>query len=229
MFVTSASKIKDYMLCRRYYHDRHVLKTPQGKDTSAILGTAIHKAIEDTYNGGQYPYYTLQHTIGKELDYAHNNGIPVTYRQSYAEMIETGTEIIGGYDFTRFVNGTSEYAFELPLTEGVVIRGIIDRITEDGIVLDYKSGKRKPKDLSNDVQFTIYVWAYTQMFHKMPKKVYWYHLRTHELIEYSTAKLEAKMFDLIHTVTTMKNDTFADMNSAAGRCKNCVPWCTYYE
>lgn len=223
-FTTSATKIKDYMMCRLYYYDRHILKGPQVKDTSAVMGTAIHKAIEDGYRGIN-PVFTYRKTINTELDSAVERGDTINYRLSYNDMLDTGEQILAGYDFTRFHIGESERRFAIPLQfVDATITGSIDRITNDGIILDYKSAKQPPKDLNNDPQFTIYTWAYINLFGDWPKHVYWYHLRTHRLYEYDTSHVGEKMNLITDTIQRMMADTF----ESTDRCARCVPWCKHY-
>lgn len=80
-----------------------------------------------------------------------------------------------------------EYPFEILLQDAdsgreYSLRGVIDRVdqTADGLVIvDYKTGKRKPspKQLSEDLQLTIYAFAVRQMFGEEVQRVVYYHLR----------------------------------------------------
>lgn len=223
MLITSATKIKDYMHCRSFYYDRYVQRAQQSKDTSAIVGTAVHKAIELYYTSGKNPLYILQRTIAQELNAAQENGDVIIYRQPYVEMVQSGAEYLNGYDFTRYSNGISEVKFSLPLTDSVTVNGVIDRITDDDIVIDYKTSSRQPKDLSNDVQFTLYTWAFLQLYGRMPSAVYWYHFRTQTAIAYNMADLDTKIRAIKNTCTAMDNDTFSDL--PPGKCAQCLPWC----
>lgn len=80
-----------------------------------------------------------------------------------------------------------ETPFKLPL-EGINIVGKIDKIerSDEGlIVIDYKTGGKKPVDwmLRRNLQFSAYAWACNEMFGEFPVKVVWHHLRTGQLLE----------------------------------------------
>lgn len=77
-----------------------------------------------------------------------------------------------------------EAAFKLPI-EGIHIVGKIDKIERSDkglIVIDYKSGGKKPADwmLRRNLQFSAYAWACNEIYGEMPYQVVWHHLRTGE-------------------------------------------------
>jgi RecB family exonuclease len=79
-----------------------------------------------------------------------------------------------------------EKAFKLPLV-GINIVGKIDRVERDDkgiIVIDYKTGAKKPVDwiLRKNLQFSAYAWACNEIYGEFPYKVAWHHLRTGELL-----------------------------------------------
>lgn len=79
-----------------------------------------------------------------------------------------------------------EKEFSIPVFNTHIV-GRMDRTdSEDGgSVTDYKSGSAKPDPwfLRNDLQLTTYYWAYYEAYGFYPRKLYWHHLRTGELLE----------------------------------------------
>jgi ATP-dependent helicase/DNAse subunit B len=80
-----------------------------------------------------------------------------------------------------------EFPFEIELYNehlgyDYVLSGVIDRIDqeEDGLVIvDFKTGKRKPslRDLASDVQLSVYAFAAGEVFRQEIKALILYHLR----------------------------------------------------
>lgn len=80
-----------------------------------------------------------------------------------------------------------EQDFKLPFEDEIAVVGKIDRIDkigDDYIVTDYKSGQREPDPwfLDHDLQFTCYAWATYEMFGVLPKELRWHHLRNGKLL-----------------------------------------------
>lgn len=218
----SASQIKLYRQCRQQYYDRYILQIPSTQDTSGLLGTGIHKAIELYYAQGKNPLATFSKVVRDTLNNWQDDGTPVSYYYSYSQIVDQGTEILSTFNFEQFRPKINELAFEVPFYDMCKMRGFIDMVTEDGGIIDFKSAKRKPKDLNNDPQFMVYYWAYFQKFGEKPAYVRWYHLRTHEVFDFT---FDWNRFDsvVVDTVKEMVTDDYADLTGA--KCSNCAPWC----
>jgi len=229
MRTLSASQLKLYRQCRQQYYDKYINRDesmPDLQDTSGLLGTGIHRAIELYYKSGKSPLGTFVHTVRNTLNDWQDNGVSVNYYYSYADIIEQGTEILKGFNFDQFKPLHNEMSFNLPFYDICKVRGFMDLITEDDIIVDFKSARRRPKDLQKDPQFMLYAWSFFQMFGRWPKSVVWYHLRTHEQIEF---KFEWPAFDavVIQTAKEIIADDYSDLTGA--RCSSCVPWCPRYK
>jgi hypothetical protein len=229
MRTLSASQLKLYRQCRQQYHDKYI--TPREnviriEDTSGLLGTGIHKAIELYYKAGKSPTGVFTSTVRDTLAEWQDNGIEVNYYYSYADVVEQGLDILAGFDFTQFNPVENEVAFNLPFYDICKVRGFMDLITDDDTIVDFKSAKRKPKDLQSDPQFMLYAWSFFQMYGRWPKKVLWYHLRTHETFEFN---FDWNKFDAIavQTAREIVSDDFSDLTGE--RCSKCSPWCPRYK
>lgn len=229
MRTLSASQLKLYRSCRQQYYDKYINKPPDAvdiEDTSGLLGTGIHKAIELYYKEEKPPIPTFMQTVRTTLTEWQDSGKLVNYHYSHAEIIDQGLEILNKFNFSQFKPKYNELSFNLPFYDICKIRGFIDLITEDDVVVDFKTAKRKPKDLQKDPQFMIYAWAHFQLFGKWPKSVIWYHLRSAEILEF---KFEWNAFDAI-AVQTAKEITLDDFSDLQGiKCSTCSPWCPRYR
>lgn len=229
MKTLSASQIKLYRQCRQHYYDKYINKDEtiiEVQDTSGLLGTGVHKAIEMYYKNGKPPSGVFTSTVRDILTKWQDDGVEVNYFYSYAEIIEQGLDILNNFNFEMFKPLQNEVSFNLPFYDICKIRGFIDLITEDDTIVDFKSAKRKPKELQKDPQFMIYSWAFFQMYGKWPSRVIWYHLRTHESIDF---KFDWVAFDTIvlQTAKELINDDFSDLTG--GKCFSCSPWCPRYK
>lgn len=229
MRTLSASQLKLYRQCRQQYHDKYI--TPREdivrvEDTSGLLGTGIHKAIELYYKSGKSPAGVFAATVRGTLAEWQDSGVEVNYHYSYAEVVEQGLDILSSFDFSQFKPLHNELAFNLPFYDICKVRGFMDLVTEDDVIVDFKSAKRKPKDLQSDPQFMLYAWSFFQMFGRWPKSVLWYHLRTHETFEF---KFDWAKFDTVavQTAREIVTDDFSDLTGE--RCAKCSPWCPRYK
>jgi RecB family exonuclease len=192
----SATRVKMYLTCPRQFRYKYVEEIPGDLTGALAFGQVIHQVLR---NIGQW---SLSH--GEPL----NESVAlyefsrlweeIVYRESPRfkddeEMVSYSALakliLIGFIEAHREkpLPILLEYPFEIPLKdEGsgreYLIRGIIDRVdqVEDGLVIvDYKTGKRKPsqKQLSEDVQLTIYALAAQRLFKQQVKQVVYYHLR----------------------------------------------------
>ena len=163
------------------------------------LGNAVHLALEKAYSKeGDFPFYTLTSTVEESTklflqDFARSieeDDIFVTYPQLKKAQADGQEMIVRYYDqadkglIDPHPIGV-EQEFRLPVLEGVDIVGKIDKVerTPQGIiVLDYKSGGKKPVDwmLRRNLQFSAYAWACNEIYGEFPYKVVWHHLRTGE-------------------------------------------------
>lgn len=231
MITYSASRIKLYLSCRAQYYDRYVLRKQQDTtDTSSIMGSAIHNAIEHYYTKGYDPIARFTRYINTV--YARKMRQGDITGASYTEILSTGREILKTFPFENYNPRAMELDFTVSLTHPIThehicnIHGYMDMITDYGII-DLKSGKRKPTqaELSRDIQFTLYWYAYSQVYGHAPEYVYWHHLRDQSVLEYKATNMDEKLLYICSVVEKMQKDTFDDVKSGQRICERCAPWC----
>lgn len=190
----SASKLKVYKTCARQYQNKYVLpyddRPLDDKNVAALLGSALHKAIELKYKDESVsPTYIFQEYMSTTLDEWENSGFKINAADYFPRALKVGKDILNNFNWAQFTPLDLEYSFTLPFPNKhmplVNITGVIDLIDMDGTIVDHKSASYAPiqEELDNDPQFIIYRWAYEQIYGHPPHRVIWNHLRTAKLIE----------------------------------------------
>jgi ATP-dependent exoDNAse (exonuclease V) beta subunit len=221
LFYISASRLKRYEECRASYHAFYNLGYRQEANTSALAGSAVHKAIEEWYRNGCEPvstHSTLMHEGYERL---------MVEEESFKEfdpfqtLLLRGETMLREFPFDRFTPVALEKNFDVPLTDDIRVHGFIDMMVADGLI-DFKTSKNKPRNLKKDIQFILYVYAYKQLTGTYPKKVIWYHLRTQEEIPFELdASYETELARVIELAETLRDDPFLEFEM----CPKCPRWC----
>lgn len=208
--TVSASKVKTYKTCARQYQHKYVTayndRPAEDKNVAALLGTALHKAIEMKYSEGKSPTGIFQQVMSETIEQWENDGLNIKALDYYARAMKVGKDILKNYPWDMFNPIELEFSFTLPFPHDnpiVNITGIIDHIDIDGSIMDHKSATYAPNqdELDNDPQFIIYYWAYEQIYKQYPYRTIWNHLRTNRQIVANIAhnydlKLEQLTLDI---------------------------------
>jgi len=219
--VVSASKIKVYKTCARQYKYKYITafndRPSEDKNVAALLGTALHKAIELQYRENANPSAIFQDVMDKTIEQWEKERLQINAAGYYTTALKVGKDILRKFDWQQFNPTELEHKFTLPfpnpITPIVNVTGYIDLVDRSKkLVVDFKSASQAPSqaELDNDSQFVLYAWAYEQIYGEKPNQIIWYHLRTDrkyianvehnyhdkigQLMEDMTAMLEAKHF-----------------------------------
>lgn len=204
----SASSIRDYKKCPKLFLYRHVLrlKLPY-KSRHLTFGGAFHSALEvyHKYNKEKSAY----NKFSNEFKIIH---LSEDEKQFYDEMHTEGNRLLASYfnsqEYLKVVhdissNGLSEARFRNewidPISKedlGIKITGIIDRVTEDADVVEFKTSSKpyKQEEVDRLDQATIYHRAFTIKTGQMPRRVVY-------IVFVKGRK------DPIQVVTTTRNET----------------------
>lgn len=167
MIRLSASFIKDYLSCYRkgFYRIQSPEEAVQNDDM--IVGTIIHKVLENKWN-------TSYSEANKYANY-----LVTKYNISDPNPLRMGkiSRSLRNYfnDFSSLLSKEDiiESFFKIPYKDSsdVLMTGKFDRITKDGLIIDWKSELTTPASISGDIQFIIYYETYKKIYKKEPKKV----------------------------------------------------------
>jgi hypothetical protein len=209
----SASRFNLYKTCARLYKYQYVDGFESNRHVYTVMGSALHYAIEQYYEAKENPMttYTKHYYSLIESSVASANGLVATHLIGKAAQL--GQSILRDMNWDRLRPKEVELGFRFPFPAQnpmVIMRGFIDMITEDGWIIDHKSGSKKPTraELAHNPQLLLYVWAYEQMYGKKPEKVYWHHLRTLELVEAGVMEdFDKKIHELEKLLAHILSDT----------------------
>ena len=170
----SYTGLSSLMKCEYSYYLRYVKRVPTKESSASVFGTAIHKTIYTGYTNDLerddwakfFANEWISSTAGRDIIYYSAN--------DYMRRLNKGKEMAVDY-YDTFVKGRKKpIALEHFFGRDTVVSlgnhsfiGVIDQISAGNKVIDYKSGAKPTKnELEFDLQFTIYSYAYRQMFGK---------------------------------------------------------------
>lgn len=189
--TVSASKIKVYKTCARQYRNKYALayadRPIDDKNVAALLGTALHEAIEMYYKEGIRPTFTFQNVMNTTIAEWEAAKLKINMAGYFTQAMKVGRDILDTFDWDQFHPVELELSFTLPFPNAinpiVNVTGYIDLVDAQGNIVDHKSTAQAPNqdELNNDPQFILYAWAAEQIYGEKPNKVIWNHLRTQKL------------------------------------------------
>jgi RecB family exonuclease len=189
-----------YLRCPRQYRYRYVDQIPTLFTGALAFGQAIHGALHKAQMWG------IEQGEPPSEEVAYNEFLRLWEKAmaeqepsfkddgEIGEYLRLAKLMICGYAEAHRERPTPilvEYPFELTLETAhdatVVLQGIIDRVEEDCegmVIVDYKTGKRKPspRQLRSNLQLAIYALAATQIFEEAVTSAVYYHLRDQTLL-----------------------------------------------
>lgn len=209
----SASKLKVYESCPIQYKWKYVLGHKDRANIYGVLGSAVHKAIQDKYI---YPESDIIYLFQQ----AYAKWVTPDVEQFYKarELYIQACEWLEAFDpdiYTPFIQQEKpvvEKHFFLPyMINGETVctlEGYIDfiGITEQNTfyAVDWKtgSGVYSHKKVENDLQFIVYDWAIEQLYEKKAERIIYHRLRNHK--QYIGKTFDRTSLDAI--ITRLLND-----------------------
>jgi CRISPR/Cas system-associated exonuclease Cas4 (RecB family) len=174
VIALSASKITTYLQCARKYRFRYVDHVPPAWKASALaLGSAVHGALET---------FHMQRAAGATMTPESVAGLfridlaaelaadEIHYKEdeSGEDLAATGVALVRMYatQNQHVAVRAAEVPFELPVTDGIMLRGVFDVLLENHRVRELKTAARDWDEgtLSRHVQISAYAWAYRVLF-----------------------------------------------------------------
>jgi putative RecB family exonuclease len=185
----SASAIQLYLTCSLKYRFQYVDRLPRlTLSENQAFGTAIHAALNWLHKArkrGHNPPLAevLQVFDGDWYAQTQAEGTRVTFGDDgdASALGYKGRELLSQYyHLPPGQVRDSEVWFTLPLVNpatgevlDVPVRGAMDLIETDDTIVEFKAPKRAPalSDLPDDIQVTIYAYAYEKLFGRLPKEI----------------------------------------------------------
>lgn len=237
MIKISASKLTTFRDCRSMYAAKYLQRLkPTRETTYAILGSALHSAIQAAYSG-EFPYTAFDEVVKKR--FAEIEHLPYM-GYSPTETRDKGYKWLEEFDYDRLTPKEIEREFSLEyvtrdfnevLLGGFIdyIGGIVDKPGEMGI-LDFKSNKvpYSQKEVNSNWQLAIYSYAYYRIFNAIPDFVGIYHIPTATVTYADTAMLNTLFLNEIDPMMDELIQFSADFDLSQNleRCKSCNIFCS---
>lgn len=170
----SYTSLHALMTCEYSYYLRYIKRVPIKESSASVFGTAVHRAIKIGYDNnlsrdawaGVFKREWVALTAKKDIVYYGDN--------DYLKKLKKGAEMITDY-YDTFVKDHQppqmlEFFFgrdKMVKVGSHTIIGVFDQVDADDNVVDYKTGKVTTQSkLDLDLQFTVYSYAYRQLFGK---------------------------------------------------------------
>jgi hypothetical protein len=185
----SATAIQLYLTCSLKYRFQYVDRLPRGAiSENQAFGTAMHAALNWLHKArkrGKNPsladFLQVFHADWYAQTQAEGATVQLDNDGDAAALAYKGKELLTQYYHLPFAPvHDSEVWFTLPLVNPATgevldlpIRGAMDLIEADDVIVEFKSPKRAPAltDLPDDIQVTTYAYAYEKLFGRLPKEI----------------------------------------------------------
>lgn len=242
----SYSQLSTYLQCPLQYYFQYVQCIPWNYTPSAVVfGSSIHNAVE-YYHRSLMNGHTasLDDVVGKfTSDWGSQieaNSIKWRKPEEPAELLTKGIELMELYhnEYGELAPEAVELEFRLPIldtTTGLFIEshdvvGKIDAIIGDGNIMEIKTASRASNqaEIDNNLQLTLYSWAYRMLYGAKEDKVSVVNLiKTKEpRVEVVQTKRNANDYIrlimlLDRVITCIQNEMFYPNPIGGYGCSNC--------
>lgn len=217
MIYLSQSSIADFLVCSQRYkyriYNSESADKPLG-DSKQNVGTVVHKILEHAWKQRDVSYI---HSIERMFEIEEPSSLK-SVDVCLNNFYRTITPLLSDKD-------EIEFSFKIKFEKDVYIVGRMDRITEDGIIFDWKTSNAVPDSIDKNIQFILYHWAYKKIYKKNPKKIFLAALARNKLVEFNVNKqyydelIEGVIPSLIKEV---KNQIFYREGIYKGACNTCA-------
>lgn len=183
----SPSMLGTYLQCPLAFYYGSILKVqiPQ-ENLHLLFGTAVHKAIEEMYNGNP----DMEGVFAQTFNY---NALDPKSQQQHSQYTLLGLDMVKNYQILQpkldsiyhLSKGNSEFRFKKPIINPVTgeasripLSGVVDRVLTDkakGRIVEYKTSKDlwSSKETRFKTQSRLYnLWMYTEFGYISDETIY---------------------------------------------------------
>ena len=184
----SSSAVENYRRCPQQYAFSYLWSLKEGPRAMLSFGSVVHTTIkrfmEHLKKGVKLPFEEVQRIYETEWSSA---GYEDDYQEQ--EYKKDGLEQLKIFHAAVQEEAPSileqEKAFELPLTNDVILTGRMDQVNSlgrnDVEIVDYKTGKpKKDVDARKDLQLSIYALAAKEIFEWNPVRLVFHYLQNNQ-------------------------------------------------
>ena len=225
----SYTMLHTLMHCEYMYYLRYIKRVSLVESSASVYGTALHRTIKMAYENDLSDEDAAAIFRQEWIQLASGKNVVFLHEKDYLNKLTEGQKLITNYH-NKFIKGTpSPKKIEcfIGRKEGIKLGrynviAVFDQITHDDMVVDYKSGvKPTQNQLDLDLQFTIYSYAYRQIYGKEEKGLVLRHLGTmKDLVTVRTEKdFEVLLNEVNKLDSKLKSDVFLrNLDRDCSRC-----------
>ena len=223
--IWSATRLKTLLTCPRQFRYAYVDLIPTPATAPLVFGRMLHETLcflHERHMAERQlpPIMEVLQQFDRLWSRALDEERPLFRKGAPSPQMHTtiAHEVLRAFLSAQEKSGPpllAELAFEVEAA-GHTLCGIIDRVDEgpDGlIIVDFKSGQRKPPlaEVERDLQLTLYAFAARQVLRQPVERVVYYHLRDGSQL---TATRDESHFNwlldtvLPHAVTVLEREQF---------------------
>lgn len=209
----SASGLLDYISCNRKSYYRIFKPIEPVKSLEQIRGTVVHKVLQEYWQDHSLAMQNIP-TVAKQF------GLQESELDNVRYFVHNFFDSFYGYVKD---GDLIEHNFKLKLDNDVYLVGVFDRIS-DGKVFDWKTTKKTPANLSGNIQFIVYNYAYNKLFNSKPVAMYYASLNDRKLVMYYDIEAYSNVLlnELIPSfIKDVRDKNFIRNGVFSGACYKC--------
>jgi len=168
----SYTMLHSLMHCEYMFYLRYVERVSLVESSASIYGTAVHKTIKLAYDNDLSESDMVSVFRKEWIQLASGKDIVFLNEKDYLNKLLAGQKLVSEYH-KKFIKGTpkpKKVEYFVGRKDGIKIGkynvvAVFDQITHDNMIVDLKTGvKPTQNQLDLDLQFTMYSYAYRQLY-----------------------------------------------------------------
>lgn len=214
----SASTVSAYLDCPRMAKYRFTNLDKSVETIQAVIGSIVHEVLAKYWNDKQAAVLFAE-------SLSRSKGLSKSDSSTILKLIDTF------FDKFRWMLSEND-GIELPFRfniNGITVVGRIDRITETGIIIDWKTSETfiRQQTISTSPQMLIYAEAYTRIYNRLPTAIMVANLKTGTSYSATPDKVASRfLFNSLMPViySDMRGTDYNNLPPVGlykGICKNC--------
>lgn len=209
----SYTMLHTIMTCEYMYYLRYVKKVPLVESSASVYGTAVHRTVKMAYDHNLNKKDMAEVFKREWIQLASSGDVVFLHENDYLTKLNEGQKLVSKY-YDKFIKNTpkpKEVEYFIGRKEGIKLGkynliAVFDQISYDDFVIDLKTGvKPTQNQLDLDLQFTMYSYAYRQLYGKEEKGLVLRHLGT--MKDLKTTRTEEDFVVLLEEINKLESKT----------------------
>ena len=243
----SPSRASDFKQCPLLYRFRAIDRLPEPTSAAQLRGSVVHAALEQLYAlpaSERLPDNAIS-LVGPAWDRvlaAEPELVASISGEQRTALLDEARALLSGYyrleDPTRFDPQSCEQRIEVELSDGILLRGFIDRIdvaaTGELRVVDYKTGKAPPEawalaEFKAMFQMKFYAVALLRSRGVLPTRLRLIYLADGQVLDYSPDLEELLRFEKTLMAIWRAIQSAGQTGDFRPKQSRLCDWCPHHE